>query len=138
MYLLNYSLDNLSLMALTIATGFVVDDAIAVVENVTRYLEQGVSPLEAALRGAQEIGFTVLSDQRLAGRRLYSHPIDGWYRRATIPRICRDPLDRDSRIPGYFPDHHAHAGAKLLEAGGRARTLVPRQRAHLRSAPARL
>ena len=61
MYLLNYSLDNLSLMALTIATGFVVDDAIVVVENVTRYLEQGVSPLEAALRGAQEIGFTVLS-----------------------------------------------------------------------------
>jgi multidrug efflux pump len=61
MYLLGYSLDNLSLMALTISTGFVVDDAIVVIENITRYLEQGVPPMEAALRGAKEIGFTVLS-----------------------------------------------------------------------------
>jgi multidrug efflux pump len=61
MYFLDYSLDNLSLMALTIATGFVVDDAIVVLENITRYLERGDSPLEAALRGAREIGFTVLS-----------------------------------------------------------------------------
>ncbi|HEX8816180.1 MAG TPA: multidrug efflux RND transporter permease subunit [Terriglobales bacterium] len=61
MYLLNYSLDNLSLMALTISTGFVVDDAIVVIENITRYLEQGVPPMQAALRGASEIGFTVLS-----------------------------------------------------------------------------
>ena len=61
MYLLGYSLDNLSLMALTIATGFVVDDAIVVIENITRYLEQGMRPFEAALRGAAEIGFTVLS-----------------------------------------------------------------------------
>jgi multidrug efflux pump len=61
MYLLDYSLDNLSLMALTIATGFVVDDAIVVIENITRYIEMGVPPRQAALRGAQEIGFTVLS-----------------------------------------------------------------------------
>ncbi|HXQ24083.1 MAG TPA: efflux RND transporter permease subunit, partial [Candidatus Acidoferrales bacterium] len=61
MYLLGYSLDNLSLMALTISTGFVVDDAIVVIENITRYLEQGLRPVEAALRGAREIGFTVLS-----------------------------------------------------------------------------
>jgi multidrug efflux pump len=61
MYLFGYSIDNLSLMALTISTGFVVDDAIVVIENITRYLEQGMSPMEAALRGAQEIGFTVLS-----------------------------------------------------------------------------
>ena len=61
MYLLNYSLDNLSLMALTISTGFVIDDAIVVMENITRYLEQGVAPLEAAYKGAQEIGFTVVS-----------------------------------------------------------------------------
>jgi multidrug efflux pump len=61
MYLMGYSLDNLSLMALAIATGFVVDDAIVVVENITRYLEEGQSPLEAALSGAKEIGFTVLS-----------------------------------------------------------------------------
>ena len=54
-------MDNLSLMALTIATGFVVDDAIVVIENITRYLEQGMAPMQAALRGAKEIGFTVLS-----------------------------------------------------------------------------
>jgi multidrug efflux pump len=61
MYLCHYSLDNLSLMALTISTGFVVDDAIVVIENITRYLEQGMRPLQAALKGAQEIGFTVLT-----------------------------------------------------------------------------
>jgi len=61
MYILGYSLDNLSLMALTISTGFVVDDAIVVIENIARYLEQGMSPMQAALRGAREIGFTVLS-----------------------------------------------------------------------------
>ena len=61
MYLLGYSLDNLSLMALTIATGFVVDDAIVVIENIMRHLERGIPPLQAALLGAKEIGFTVLS-----------------------------------------------------------------------------
>jgi multidrug efflux pump len=61
MYLCGYSLDNLSLMALTIATGFVIDDAIVVLENISRYREQGVPPLQAALRGAKEITFTVLS-----------------------------------------------------------------------------
>jgi len=61
MYLFGYSLDNLSLMALTVATGFVVDDAIVVLENITRYIEEGMSPVEAALKGAAEVGFTVLS-----------------------------------------------------------------------------
>jgi multidrug efflux pump len=61
MYLLGYSLDNLSLMALTISTGFVIDDAIVVMENIARYLESGLDPFAAALRGAREIGFTVLS-----------------------------------------------------------------------------
>lgn len=61
MYLCGYSLDNLSLMALTIATGFVVDDAIVVLENIVRHTEKGTSPYRAALRGAQEVGFTVIS-----------------------------------------------------------------------------
>ena len=61
MYLCGYSIDNLSLMALTISTGFVVDDAIVVIENITRHLEQGMQPMEASLLGAKEIGFTVLS-----------------------------------------------------------------------------
>ncbi len=60
-YLLGYSLDNLSVMALTISTGFVVDDAIVVIENIARYLEAGLHPFEATLRGSREIGFTVLS-----------------------------------------------------------------------------
>jgi multidrug efflux pump len=61
MYALDYSLDNLSLMALTISTGFVVDDAIVMIENISRFLEQGDSPMQAALKGAEQIGFTILS-----------------------------------------------------------------------------
>jgi multidrug efflux pump len=61
MYLVGYTVDNLSLMALTVATGFVVDDAIVVIENITRYLEMGDKPFEAAMKGSKEIGFTVLS-----------------------------------------------------------------------------
>jgi multidrug efflux pump len=61
MYMLGYSLDNLSLMALTISTGFVVDDAIVMIENITRYLEAGDSPMQAAMKGAEQIGFTIIS-----------------------------------------------------------------------------
>src|SRR4029079_14808754 len=61
MYLVGYTLDNLSLMALTISTGFVVDDAIVVTENISRFIEEGESPREAALKGAKQIGFTIIS-----------------------------------------------------------------------------
>ena len=61
MYLLDYSLDNLSLMALTLAVGFVVDDAIVVLENIVRHMELGETPYEAAVKGAQEIGFTIVT-----------------------------------------------------------------------------
>jgi multidrug efflux pump len=61
MYLLGYSLNNLSLMALTIATGFVVDDAIVMIENIARYIEEGETPMAAALKGASQIGFTIIS-----------------------------------------------------------------------------
>src|SRR6185369_14948208 len=61
MSLLGFSLNNLSLMALTISTGFVVDDAIVMIENIARYIEQGDRPLEAALKGTEQIGFTILS-----------------------------------------------------------------------------
>ncbi|QPF87834.1 MdtB/MuxB family multidrug efflux RND transporter permease subunit [Bradyrhizobium genosp. L] len=61
MYLFGFSLNNLSLMALTVATGFVVDDAIVVIENISRYIEEGETPLEAALRGSEQIGFTIIS-----------------------------------------------------------------------------
>ncbi len=61
MYLLGYSLNNLTLMALTISTGFVVDDAIVMIENIIRYVEAGEKPLEAALKGSAQIGFTIIS-----------------------------------------------------------------------------
>src|SRR2546428_1760420 len=61
MYLLGFSLNNLSLMALTIATGFVVDDAVVMIENIARYIEAGEPPLQAALKGAEQIGFTIIS-----------------------------------------------------------------------------
>ncbi|VEA67193.1 Multidrug transporter MdtC [Serratia plymuthica] len=61
MYFLDFSINNLTLMALTIATGFVVDDAIVVIENISRYIEKGEKPLDAALKGAGEIGFTIIS-----------------------------------------------------------------------------
>ena len=61
MYLLGYSLNNLTLMSLTIATGFVVDDAIVMIENISRYIEAGDPPLQAALKGAEQIGFTIIS-----------------------------------------------------------------------------
>src|SRR5262249_5984418 len=61
MYLLGYSLNNLTLMALTISTGFVVDDAIVMIENIARFIEHGDKPLDAALKGAEQIGFTIVS-----------------------------------------------------------------------------
>src|SRR5438477_7105758 len=61
MYLAGFSINNLTLMALTIATGFVVDDAIVMIENIARYVEQGDPPLEAALKGSKQIGFTIIS-----------------------------------------------------------------------------
>ncbi len=61
MYLLGYSLNNLTLMALTISTGFVVDDAIVMIENIARFIEQGEKPLHTALKGAEQIGFTIIS-----------------------------------------------------------------------------
>ena len=61
MYLLGYSLNNLTLMALTISTGFVVDDAIVMIENISRYIEEGMSPMRAALKGSEQIGFTIMS-----------------------------------------------------------------------------
>ena len=90
MYLLGYSLDNLSLMALTIATGFVVDDAIVVLENITRHVEAGMPRLQAALLGAREVGFTVLSMSVSLDRGVHPDPADGRHRRAAVPRIRDD------------------------------------------------
>ena len=96
MYLLGYSLDNLSLMALTIATGFVVDDAIVVIENITRYLEQGMAPVEAALAGRRGNRLHGRVDQPLAGGGVHSDPADGRHRRPAVPRVRRDAVGRRS------------------------------------------
>ncbi len=77
MYVLNYSLDNLSLMALTIAVGFVVDDAIVMLENVYRHIEAGCRPWKQRSRGAGEIGFTIMSISNLAGRGFHPVAADG-------------------------------------------------------------
>ena len=87
MYLLGYTLDNLSLMALTISTGFVVDDAIVVIENITRYLEQGMTPFTRPCRARGDRLYRAL-DEHFAHRRLHPHPADGRHRRPAVPRIC--------------------------------------------------
>jgi multidrug efflux pump len=107
MYLAGFSLNTLSLMALTIATGFVVDDAVVVLENVSRYIEDGVSPFEAALRGAREVGFTVLSMRN---------------RRAIVPRVCRHAFRRHPGLPGHVADHHADDVRAPVEAQERRKT----------------
>ena len=107
MYLCGYSIDNLSLMALTIATGFVVDDAIVVIENITRYLEQGMSPMEAALKGAEEIGFTVLS----ISISLMAVFIPILLMGGIVGRLFREfavtLVGGHPSFAGHFADHHA-------------------------------
>ena len=85
MYLLGYSLDNLSLMALAISTGFVVDDAIVVLENIKRHLEEGMEPVAAAFLGAKEIGFTVLSMSTSLVAVFIPILLMGGYRRTAVP-----------------------------------------------------
>ena len=82
MYLFGYSLDNLSLMALTLCVGFVVDDAIVVLENITRHMEMGKSRLQATLDGTKEIGFTDRVDDAVARRRVHPGAADGRHPRA--------------------------------------------------------
>ena len=116
-------------MALTISTGFVVDDAIVVMENVTRHLEDGVTPREAALHGPQEIGFTVLHDQRLAGRGVHSDPLDGRHRRPAVPRVRRDAVDGDRDLDAGLAHHDADDVRVPAAQPARrdARTPVPRR-----------
>ena len=100
MYLLGYSLDNLSLMALTIATGFVVDDAIVVLENISRHIEEGMPRLQAALRGAREVGFTVLSISLSLIAVFMPILLMGGIRRPAVPRIHGDAVDGDPGLAG--------------------------------------
>ncbi len=131
MYLLGYTLDNLSLMALTVATGFVVDDAIVVMENITRHLENGMEPFAASLQGAKEIGFTVFLDQHVADRGVHSHSHDGRHRRAAVPRVRSRAFHRHRGLDGDFADHHAdhvRAPAENAPAGRAAQRLLSGER----------
>ena len=119
MYLLGYSVDNLSLMALAISTGFVVDDAIVVIENITRYLEMGFSPAMAALKGAKEIAFTVLSMSVSLDCGVHSDSADGRNRRPSVPRIFRDACVAIADFAGGVADNDAIDVREVPSAGSR-------------------
>ena len=112
MWVAGYSLDNLSLMALTISVGFVVDDAIVMLENITRYIEEGETPMAAALKGSREIGFTIMSISISLIAVLISAAHDGRDRRPAVPRIFGYAGNDDWVIgggAGYFICRHAAA-----------------------------
>ena len=94
-------------MALTISTGFVVDDAIVVIENVTRHLEQGIAPMQAALQGAQEIGFTVLSISISLIAVFIPILLMGGIVGRLFREFCGHPFGGDPGFPGDFADHDA-------------------------------
>ena len=107
MYLLGYSLNNLSLMALTISTGFVVDDAIVMIENIMRYIEEGDAPLQAALKGSEQIGFTIVSLTVSLIAVLIPLLFMGDIVGRSVPRVRRHP----QRDHFGFGDRLAHADA---------------------------
>ena len=108
MWVFGYSLDNLSLMALTISTGFVVDDAIVVMENISRHLEQGMTPFAAALKGFARDRIDHLHDQHVADCSFYSHSDDGRHCGSSVSRICSDAFDGNYHLDGDIADHHSH------------------------------
>ena len=113
MWVFGYTLDNLSLMALTIAVGFVVDDAIVMLENITRYIEEGEKPLAAAFKGATRNRVHDRVDQHFAGRRADSAAADGRHHRPPVPRIRGDAGDDDLRVDGGLADADADDGIPL-------------------------
>ena len=132
MFLLGYSVDNLSLMALTVATGFVVDDAIVVLENIARHVERGMAPREAALRGAREIGFTVVSRSALSLIAVFIPLLlDGRHRRPAVPRVRGRAVGGDPRLDGGVADHDADDGGGA--AAARAAARAPHDRARTRA-----
>ena len=125
MYLAGFSLDNLSLMALTISTGFVVDDAIVMIENIVRFIEAGDPPLEAALKGAKQIGFTVVSLSVSLSGGLYSAFVHDRDRGTFVPRVCHH-LERGSRRLGVrVADAHTHDVRQVIAIRRRRRTGAP-------------
>jgi multidrug efflux pump len=134
MYVLGYSLDNLSLMALTIATGFVVDDAIVVLENVARHRARGLSPLEAALRGARRDRVHGAGHQPLAGGGVHADSLDERPGGPPLPGVRGDALRGDRDLAAGVAHHHSDDVRHAPRPGERwgARPALPGERAGLR------
>ena len=113
MWVFGYTLDNLSLMALTIAVGFVVDDAIVMLENITRYIEEGENPLRGGLQGRQRNRLHHRLDQHFAGRGADPAAADGRHHRPPVPRIRGDAGDDHLRLDGGVADADADDGVAL-------------------------
>ncbi len=111
MYLLDYTVDNLSLMALTLSVGFVVDDAIVMLENIVRHMEMGEDAMEAALKGSKEIGFTIVSMTLVACGRVHSGAFHGRDHRAAAARILGGHHDGRAGFRIRFADADADACA---------------------------
>jgi hypothetical protein len=125
MYLLGYSLDNLSLMALTISTGFVVDDAIVVMENISRYLEMGMRPGRGGAQGRQRNRLHRADHEHVADCRVHSAADDGRHRRPALPRVRRDPVHGHHCLHGDFANHHPD-DVRPLAQSARRREARPR------------
>ena len=110
---LNYSLDNISLLGLTLAVGLVVDDAIVMLENIMRHVENGEPPFQAALRGSREVGFTIISISILAGRGVHSDLLHARRDRAAVPRIRGGRRAGDRGLGLRLADAGADAGQPL-------------------------
>ena len=134
MYLLDYSLDNLSLMALTLCVGFVVDDAIVMLENIVRHMEMGKPPMRAAFDGSKEVAFTILSMTRVARRGLHPGAVHGRRRRPAAARVRGDDRRRDSGVGVRLDQPDADAVQPLPQAAAHpeARPFLQRDRAHVR------
>ena len=120
MYLLGYSLDNLSLMALTLSVGFVVDDAIVMLENIVRHMEMGEGRLRGGPRRLEGDRLHDPLDDALAGRRLHPGPLHGRHRRAALPRVRRHDRRRDPRLGLRLADADADALQPLPQAPRRS------------------
>ena len=125
MYLLHYSLDNLSLMALTLAVGFVVDDAIVMLENIVRHLEMGKPKMQAAIDGASEVGFTILSMTFSLAAVFIPVPVHGRDHRQAVPRVRGDDRRGDPRVGLRVADAHADAVEPVPQIGSRQEARPP-------------
>ena len=131
MYVFGYSIDNISLLAITLSVGFVVDDAIVMLENITRHIEDGMKPFDAALKGSQEIAFTILSITFSLVAVFIPGAADGRRRRPRVPRIRGDDHGGDSGLRLRLAD----ADADAVRAHPLARPSTARRRACSRALP---